>query len=278
MDTGKADMLGSGDKQLEGLEEAGGAKRLEGDTPGKGSSSCADGVPPPRAQGTVAWIASPPLTRIITFGRRIHTEALARYEETYPRVLDTLRRVLKLCGLTLMIIFVVMLASWFMALSHWFTVFFGHFVLRYTFPQFLDDAFAKKNLDFTAIFAAIGALVVNLPPFLIFLLSVPLTFDRTVLEGSAAPANDFIKRITPNNWYALMFLKYAPRLSAGPVGCAIYWLLTGPDEVEDTLDPLHAAIAGAAGELVLSILGYVKNRLKRRPVGGEPITKDTLPM
>ncbi len=177
-------------------------------------------------------------------------------------MLDTLRRTVKLCGLVLMLIFVVMLASWFIALSHWFTVVFGHIVLRYAVPATLDNAFAVGQLDNTMIFAGIGAFVVNLPPLIIFLLSFPLTFDRTVLEGSAAPANEFIKRITPKNRYALLFMKYAPRLSAGPIGCKIFWMVSGEySEPEIALDPLHAALAGAAGEVVLTALGLVKNRL-----------------
>ena len=270
-------MIESGDKQLEGLEEAEDAKVLGRDTPSKGSFISTHGVVPPRTPGAVEWTASPPLARILAFGRHVHAAALAKYEETYPRVLDTLGRILRLCGLTIMIIFVVFFASWFMAISHWFTVVFGHLVLRYTVPESIDPAFAKMHLDITAEFAAIGALVVNIPPFIIFLFSIPFTFDRTVLDRSATPANEFIKRITPKNRYALMILKYAPRLSAGPIGCAIYWLLTAPDHPEkDTLDPLHAAIGGTAGELVLSGLGYVKNQLRGLP-GGQAITKDTLP-
>ena len=99
-------MIESGDKQLEGLEEAEDAKVLGRDTPSKGSFISTHGVVPPRTPGAVEWTASPPLARILAFGRHVHAAALAKYEETYPRVLDTLGRILRLCGLTIMIIFV----------------------------------------------------------------------------------------------------------------------------------------------------------------------------
>ncbi|KAH9901214.1 hypothetical protein C8Q73DRAFT_677092 [Cubamyces lactineus] len=206
-----------------------------------------------------------PLQHLTSFRRRLFAQASAKWSETSPWVLDAVRRVVKLCALSLMLIFVVMLASWFMALSHWFTVVLGHFVLRHTLPEYIDDAFRKAQLDNTMIFAAVGAFIVNTPPFIIFLLSFPLTFDRTVLEGSAAPANEFLKRITPKNKYALVFLKYAPRLSAGPIGCAIFWAVDGGDHPhQEVLDPLHAALAGAAGEVVLTVFGLLKGRYLRK--------------
>ncbi|KAL1947949.1 hypothetical protein VTO73DRAFT_13673 [Trametes versicolor] len=237
---------------------------------------------------TLTWtsrvLASPHVARLADYGRRLQAQATAKVAETFSQVLATLRRAAKLCGLVLMLIFVVILASWFIALSHWFTVVFGHIVLRYAVPATLDDAFAEGQLDNTMIFAAIGALVVNLPPLVIFLLSFPLTFDRTVLEGSAAPANEFIKRITPKNRQMLLFMKYAPRLLAGPIGCQIFWLLSGDDSPQKiALDPLHAALAGAAGEGTLTALGLVKNRLlgKRAAVNGTDPGKsgeEVLPM
>ncbi|KAI0646887.1 hypothetical protein C8Q79DRAFT_925563 [Trametes meyenii] len=169
---------------------------------------------------------------------------------------------MRLCGLSL--IFVVALACFFMALSHWGTIVFGHILLRYTFPVSVDDTFVRCRLDDTMIFAGIGAFVVNLPQFLVFLLSFPLTFDRTVLEGSTAPANEFVKRITPKNRYALAFMKYAPRLLAGPIGCKIFWFFSGDNDLTETLDPLHAAMAGVAGEVVLTLLGILKARLQRK--------------
>lgn len=228
-----------------------------------------------------ARTANPPIVRLVEFGRRIQRNAQKKYEETYPLVLDRLMRFLKLCVLTLAIIFVVMLASFIMALSHWFTVVFGHFFLRYTLPEFVDDSFVKMRLDHTMIFSAVGAFIVYLPPFITFLLSIPFTFDKTVLEGSAAPANEFIKRITPKNRYSLLFLKYAPRLLAGPIGCKIYWILDSPDiPEEDTLDPLHAFVAGVAGEVVLSAIGLVKNVLrKKKDIGtGNTADRGMLPM
>ncbi|KAI1787899.1 hypothetical protein LXA43DRAFT_895459 [Ganoderma leucocontextum] len=247
-----------------------------------GSFNDADAISSSRASSMSEWMTRPPLVRIVHFGRSFQARILTKYEDTYPRILDAVKRILKLCGLTLMIIFVVMIASWFMALSHWFTVVFGHFVLRLLVPESIDDTFAKMRIDNTMIFAAIGALIVNLPPFLIFLLSIPITFDRTVVEGSAAPANELIRRITPKNRYALVFLKYAPRLLAGPIGCAVFWVIVEWEGSESdptpALRPLHAALAGVAGEVALSGLGYVKDWLKRKPVSGESSVKDTLPV
>ncbi|KAI0336351.1 hypothetical protein GY45DRAFT_1357807 [Cubamyces sp. BRFM 1775] len=209
--------------------------------------------------------SGPPLERLTGLRERLLAQASAKWSEASPRVLDAARRVVKLCSLSLMLIFVVLLASWFMALSHWFTVVLGHFVLRHILPEYIDDAFRKAQLDNTMIFAAVGAFIVNSPPFIIFLLSFPLTFDRTVLEGSAAPANEFLKRITPKNKYALVFLKYAPRLSAGPIGCAIFWAIDGGDHSHvEVLDPLHAAMAGVAGEVVLTAFGLLKGRYLRK--------------
>ena len=222
----------------------------------------------PQGMATPGAPTSPgtPLERLETLRRRLVAQASAKWSETKPRVLDAFRLIIKLCVLSLMLIFVVLLASWFMALLHWFTIVLGHFVLRHTLPGYIDDAFQKAQLDNTMIFAAVGAFIVNSPPFIIFLLSFPLTFDRTVLEGNAAPANEFLKRITPKNKVALVFLKYAPRLSAGPIGCAIFWAIDGNDHThEEVLDPLHAAMAGVAGEVVLTAFGLLKGRFLRKP-------------
>ncbi|KAI0721597.1 hypothetical protein C8T65DRAFT_630521 [Cerioporus squamosus] len=227
------------------------------------------------------WTASPPIVRLVEFGHRMHQSARAKFEEAYPHILDRLRRFLKLCGLTFVIIFIVALASFIMALSHWFTIVFGHLVLRQTVPRSIDNSFYEMKLDNTMIFAALGAIIVNLPPFITFLLSIPFTFDRTVIEGSAAPANEFIKRITPRNRYMLLLLKYAPRLSAAPIGCKIFWLLTAPDNPEEfVLDPLHAFMAGVAGEVVLTAMGLIKDALRKRfrKDTGDITTSGTLPM
>ncbi|RPD65959.1 hypothetical protein L226DRAFT_557239 [Lentinus tigrinus ALCF2SS1-7] len=224
--------------------------------------------------------ASPPIVRLTEFGRRMQRRAQEKFEETYPHILDRLKRFLTLCGLTFMIIFIVMLASFVMALSHWFTVVFGHIFLRYSVPLSIDDAFDKTRLDNTMIFAVVGAFIVNLLPFITFVLSIPFTFDRTVLEGSAAPANEFIKRITPKNRYMLLLMKYAPRLLAGPVGCKIFWILDSDVPDDNTLDPLHAFMAGAAGEVVLTMMGLIKNALGKRKDAGDSSTagSGTLPM
>ncbi|KAI0637143.1 hypothetical protein C8Q77DRAFT_550577 [Trametes polyzona] len=206
------------------------------------------------------------LGRIRAMGEQLYAQAAAKVDEAYPRIIDNLHRAARLCLLSLMIIFVVALASWFIALSHWFTIVFGHLFLRYTVPIALDDAFARCGLDNTMLFAGVGAFVVNLPPFFVFLVSFVFTFDRAVLEGSAAPANEFIKRITPTNRYALIFMKYAPRLLAGPIGCKIFWFIDGDNDRETApvLDPLHAVMAGVAGEVVLTGLGMMKSRLLRK--------------
>ncbi|KAI0374706.1 hypothetical protein BV20DRAFT_960855 [Pilatotrama ljubarskyi] len=210
-------------------------------------------------------VSSPPVVRLVAFVRKIWSEAILDVKGMYPPVLEALRRTGRLVSLSLMLIFVVMLASFFMALSHWFTIVFGHLVLRYILPPSIDDTFVRCRLDQTMIMAGVGAFVVNLAPFIIFLLSFPLTFDRTVLEGSTAPANEFIKRITPTNRYALIFMKYAPRLAAGPIGCAIFILLSGEDySSQESLDPLHAAIAGVGGEVTLTTLAFLKTRFSQR--------------
>ncbi|KAI0747949.1 hypothetical protein C8Q80DRAFT_1120555 [Daedaleopsis nitida] len=221
-----------------------------------------------------------PLNRLIAYGRTGYALAQAKAEEMYPHVLDRSKRFLKLCGLTFMIIFVVMLASWWIALSHWFTIVLGHIILHYTVPEGLDPAFDDAKLDNTMIMAAVGAFVVNLPPFIIFLFSFPLTFDRTVLEGSTAPANEFIKRITPQNRYTLIFMKYAPRLVAAPIGSKIFWVLSGETTEglrPDALDPLHAFLVGLVGELVLTGMGHLKDVLKKRATREEN-TGETLPI
>ncbi|KAI0670553.1 hypothetical protein C8Q78DRAFT_1036808 [Trametes maxima] len=231
------------------------------DSDGKRPVSLAEGdvaqVAPQRSYALVVG-------RLTSWSTRLRTQASTRWTETYPHVLDSLRRTIRLCGLSLMLIFVVALACFFMALSHWCTIVFGHVLLRYTFPVSVDDTFVRSRLDDTMIFAGIGAFVVNLPQFLVFLLSFPLTFDRTVLEGSTAPANEFVKRITPKNRYALAFMKYAPRLLAGPIGCQIFWFFSGDNDLDETLDPLHATIAGVAGEVALTLLGMLKGRLRRK--------------
>ncbi|KAI0709011.1 hypothetical protein C8Q76DRAFT_96368 [Earliella scabrosa] len=208
-----------------------------------------------------------PLARLVIYGRQSKLYGLARDKLEEWHVRDKTKRFLKLCGLTLMLIFVVSLASFVMAFSHWFTIVFGHIVLHYVVPESFDPAY-NKPLDQTMILATVGALVVNLPPFIIFLLSIPITFDRTVLEGSAAPANDFIKRITPKNRYALVFMKYAPRLCAAPIGSKIVWIFDEDPETY-TLDPWHAFLAGVAGDLVLTGLGRLKNVLTGKRVARE---------
>ncbi|KAI9064250.1 hypothetical protein FKP32DRAFT_1626153 [Trametes sanguinea] len=213
--------------------------------------------------------------RVMAYKERI----VAKFTEIYPRVLDTLYRIAKLCCLTFMVIFVVMLASWFMALFHWFTIVLGHIVLRYTMPQSIDDAYVKGRIDNTMIFAGIGAFIVNSPPFIIFLLSLPFTFNRSTVEAGTASANEFIKRIMPKNRYALLFLQYAPRLVAGPLGCAIMRAIDGDNsrDVGEIVDPLHAAFAGIAGEVVLTACGRARARLfKKKARTGEGTTdKDT---
>ncbi|RDX48311.1 hypothetical protein OH76DRAFT_1383686 [Lentinus brumalis] len=228
------------------------------------------------------WTASPPIVRLVEFGHRMQRKAQFRFQEAYPHIIDRLKRFLKLCGLTFVIIFVVALASFIMALSHWFTIVIGHLVLRQTVPLSIDNAFYDMKLDNTMIFAALGAFIVNLPPFITFVLSIPFTFDRTVLEGSTAPANEFIKRITPKNRYALLLLKYAPRLSAAPIGCKVFWLLSAPYTPEEfALDPLHAFMAGVAGEVVLTTMGLIKNVVRKRfqkDAISDTATSSTLPL
>ncbi|KAI0361910.1 hypothetical protein OH77DRAFT_1584415 [Trametes cingulata] len=218
---------------------------------------------------------SSPLDRLTAFGRKLQTQATTKALEIYPRALDMLRRTAKLIGLSFALIFVVMMASFFMALSHWFTIVFGHFVLRYILPSNVDETFVRCRIDMTMLLAGVGAFVVNVPPFIVFLLSFPLTFDRTVLEGSAAPANEFIKRITPKNRYALVFLKYAPRLAAGPIGSVIFILLSGEDNYYsvETLDPLHAFIAGVGGEAALTALGFIRVRVMQKWRKSDPVDK-----
>ena len=182
-----------------------------------------------------------------------------------------------------MLIVVVMLASVIMAFWTWFTIVVGHVILYLAVPESVDPMCKNAMFEYTMAFAAIGAFIVNLPPFVVFLLSFPLTFDRAVLESSRAPANDFIKRIMPKNRYALLFIQYAPRLLAGPIGCRILEILTAdytqPEFV--VFDPLHAFLAGLAGEVVLSGLGRLKDFLTRKRVGQGPsvtITKESLPI
>ncbi|OSD02900.1 hypothetical protein PYCCODRAFT_1477526 [Trametes coccinea BRFM310] len=216
------------------------------------------------AQGQQSW----PYARLAEHKERL----LTKLNKIYPRVLDTLYRIAKLCCLTFMVIFVVMLASWFMALFHWFTVVLGHIVLRYATPPSIDDSFAKGRIDNTMIFAGIGAFIVNSPPFIIFLLSFPFTFNRSAVESGAASANGFIKRIMPENRYALLFLQYAPKMVAGPLGCVIMRAIDGDNSRDggEILDPLHAAFAGLAGEAVLTACGRARARLfKKKARTGE---------
>lgn len=186
--------------------------------------------------------------------------------EYIPAARSFLMTVLKLTLFSFATVLVVMLASWTMALIHWIVVVLGHLVLHYLVPESLDKQFANAHLDNTMIFAAIGAFIVNLFPFLIFLISFPCTVNRNVLERSAAPANELVQRITPRNRYARIVLKYAPRLTAGPIGCAVFWVVgdvANEHYVDKVLDPLHAAIAGVAGELLLTLLSKLKDQLMK---------------
>ncbi|CDO70731.1 hypothetical protein BN946_scf184798.g46 [Trametes cinnabarina] len=213
--------------------------------------------------GTSSPVQQPwPHTQLVAYKQWITD----KWMETYPWMISTLYRITRLCFLSVMVIFVVFLASWFMALSHWFTIVLGHLVLRYTMPRSVDDAFVKGRIDYTMIFAAVGALIVNCPPFIIFLVSFPFTFDRSTVEGGTASANAFIKRITPKNRHILLFLQYAPRLAAAPVGCVIVSAIEADNHIEpgEILTPLHAALAGLTGEVVLTASGRLKGWLFSR--------------
>ena len=205
--------------------------------------------------------APSPLSRLVARGHELHQYALERFASTYPRIIDIAWRTLRLIGLSLAIIFVVGLASFTMAFSHWLAIVVGHFVLRYTCPESLSTAFRDAEVNNTLIFATVGALLVNIPPFAVFVLSFPLTFDRTVVEGSTRPAQEFIERVTPKNRYARLFLKYTPRLLAAPLGCYIVWFAQQevPKRGDIMLVPVDAFFAGLAGEITFSSMGYVKN-------------------
>ncbi|TBU66031.1 hypothetical protein BD310DRAFT_803651 [Dichomitus squalens] len=124
--------------------------------------------------------------------------------------------------------------------------------------------------------AAADALVVDVPSISSLLLAIPLTFDRSVLlRFCAAPANPLTAE-----WIDMC-------------GCSSCMRLASPLDLSDALsigasllrtirkramNSLHAATAGAPGELVLSVLGYMENQLKRRVACGESLVKDALPM
>ena len=193
-------------------------------------------------------------------------KAETRTHQAYKYAIDTSRRALKLFGLSLLLICVVLISTIVVAATHWPTPVVGHLFLRLILPPALGgDIYRNRMLEHTIGLALYGALLVNAPSFVLFLLSFPFTFDRTVLEGSIAPAHTFVERITPTDPRAQRFIKYAPRLAVGPVGVAVVlWMCAylKLDPPADMLDTRHAFYAGLAGEAVLSGLG----RLKRTAV------------
>ncbi len=264
---------GVGDRLLKLNKEEVIALKESGDDLARRSST--DVAPP--LLSTSETTSSSPLNRLIAYGRESTLYALAcdKFEEWHVR--DKTKRFLKLCGLTFMLIFVVMLSSLIMAFSHWFTIVFGHVFLHYTVPQLVDPT----HLDYTMILAGVGAFIVNLPPLIVFLLTLPLTFDRNILERGTAAANELIKRTTPKNRYVLVFIKYAPRLAAAPIGSKIVYIIQGPEDnfEEDALDPLHAFLVGLVGEIVLTVLGRLKDMLTaKKTVVREPTAQAELPL
>ncbi|TBU47962.1 hypothetical protein BD309DRAFT_997976 [Dichomitus squalens] len=155
-----------------------------------------------------------------------------------------------------------------MASSHWFTVVFGHFVLRHIPP----------NLFTTPSRTSVSISRCSLPPQMhsSLLLVIPLKFDRSVLfKFCAAPANplttECIDMCCCSSCMRLASpLDLSDALSIGVSLLQTIW--------KRTMDSLHAATAGATEELVLSVLGYVENQLKRWAAGGESLAKDALPM
>ncbi|KAH9946263.1 uncharacterized protein BXZ73DRAFT_73058 [Epithele typhae] len=226
-------------------------------------------VQPTSSQGNSS--VPPTIVYLWELGQRGHAFLVSRVGQPYlaflgflKYTLDLILRTLKLIGFSIAIIFIVGIASWFIAFTQWCSVVVGHLALRAIVPRSLDNSFHEMKIEQTMIFAVIGAVIVNIPPFVVFLISFLFNFNRTVIEGNAAPALEFMRRITPENHRIRLALKYTPRLLVAPIG---YFVVREVDRMASypelpppgpALEPLRVVIIGLAGEIVFTGLGRIK--------------------